>query len=228
MQIAVCDDEQAELEAVLQLLAKYAPEIPVVSFPSAVDLLNAAENDFFPLIFLDIEMDAPDGFYAAQQLMQNDAKPLIIFVTKSPQYSIHGYDVAFNYLVKPLQEERFKHVLELALNRLIPKYFSFLSEGEFCKVPIQDILYFESKNYALIIHTANEAFSTRLSLKTLETDIHSPDFVRIHASYLINLDHLMRITKAGVHMDNGEILPISRTRKKALNDALMQFMRRII
>ena len=116
MRIAICDDEDQERLNIEALVKRYAPELSIVLFSSADELLAAAKTTFFPLIFLDIEMDDTNGFDAAEELMSGSAKPLIVFVTKSTEYTIRGYDVAFHYLVKPLNEAKFHEVLKRALS----------------------------------------------------------------------------------------------------------------
>ena len=147
MRIAICDDEDQERLNIEALVKRYAPELSIVLFSSADELLAAAKTTFFPLIFLDIEMDDTNGFDAAEELMSGSAKPLIVFVTKSTEYTIRGYDVAFHYLVKPLNEAKFHEVLKRALRLIIPQYFTFSSNGELYRIPVQEILYFESRSY---------------------------------------------------------------------------------
>lgn len=62
----------------------------------------------------------------------------------------------------------------------------------------------------------NRVYKTRLSLKEVEADLYGSDFFRIHASYLINLQHVVRISKTDVEIEGGEIIRISRSRKKLL------------
>ena len=122
MRIAICDDEDQERLNIEALVKRYAPELSIVLFSSADELLAAAKTTFFPLIFLDIEMDDTNGFDAAEELMSGSAKPLIVFVTKSTEYTIRGYDVAFHYLVKPLNESDYSAVFYILLERRIVSY----------------------------------------------------------------------------------------------------------
>jgi DNA-binding LytR/AlgR family response regulator len=177
------------------------------------------------LIFLDIEMDDTNGFDAAEELMSGSSQPLIVFVTKSTEYTIRGYDVAFHYLVKPLNEEKFYEVLKRALRLIVPQYFSFSSNGELYRIPVQEILYFESRNYMLFIHTQQQIYKTRLSLKEVEPQLSSANFLRIHASFLINLHHVVRITKDDIEMQDHQLIKISRNRKKDVIAAFTKFAR---
>ena len=233
MRIAVCDDEEKDLRQVTDLLAQYTPQLPVDQFSSAEELLKSAETTFYSLIFLDIKMREPDGslrqpdgFMAAEKLMSNKQKPLIIFVTKSTEHSVRGYDVAFHYLVKPLCEEKFKQVLDRALNILKPQFFVHSSSDSILRIPASEIIYFESRNYMLLVHTARETHKMKKSLKAIEAEICGSDFLRIHASYIVNLNEVLRISGEEVQMSNGDILRLSRTKKKELYAAFMEYAKK--
>ena len=225
MRIAICDDEDQERLNIEALVKRYAPEFSIVLFSSADELLAAAKTTFFPLIFLDIEMDDTNGFDAAEELMSGSSQPLIVFVTKSTEYTIRGYDVAFHYLVKPLNEAKFHEVLKRALRLIIPQYFTFSSNGELYRIPVQEILYFESRNYMLFVHTQQQIYKARLSLKEVEPQLSSANFLRIHASFLINLHHVIRITKDDIEMQDHQLIKISRNRKKDVIAAFTKFAR---
>ena len=124
MRIAICDDEDQERLNIEALVKRYARELSIVLFSSADELLAAAKTTFFPLIFLDIEMDDTNGFDAAEELMSGSAKPLIVFVTKSTEYTIRGYDVAFHYLVssKARFASDYSAVFYILLERRIVSY----------------------------------------------------------------------------------------------------------
>ena len=233
MRIAVCDDEEKDLRQVTNLLARFVPQLPVDCFTSAEKLLVAAEKTFYSLIFLDIKMREPDGslrqpdgFTAAEKLMSRKRKPLIVFVTNSTEHSVRGYDVAFHYLVKPLREERFKQVLDRALHVLKPQFFTHSSSDSMLRIPMSEIIYFESRNYMLLVHTAAETHKMRKSLKALEQELYGTDFFRIHASYIVNLNDVSRISGEDVQMSNGDILRISRAKKKAFYEALTEYANR--
>lgn len=114
MRIAICDDEpneQRQLEAYIQA---YNASLQYELFSSAQSLWDASKTYYYDIIFMDIEMESPNGYEVATWLMQYNEKPLIIFVTKSDDYTIRGYGVAFRYLKKPITYNDFCRVLELA------------------------------------------------------------------------------------------------------------------
>ena len=138
MRIAICDDEPKELELLHSFLLRYDATLPYTLFSSAQDLLDASST-FFDIIFMDIEMRSPNGYDAAVSLMQNEARPLIIFVTKSSSYTILGYGVAFRYLKKPISYDAFSAVLKLALAEVVPQKLPITVSGETILLAIQDI-----------------------------------------------------------------------------------------
>ena len=225
MQIAICDDEDQERAYIESLVHRFAPELSIVCFSSADALLAATQGVFFPLIFLDIEMNNINGFEAAVKLMSTDAKPLIVFVTKSTEYTIRGYDVAFHYLVKPINEEKFHEVLNRALKLIVPQYFSFSADGELYRISLHEILYFESRNYTLLIHTQERIYKTRMSLKEVDPQLTSANFLRVHASFLINLHRVISITKDDVEMQDHQLIKISRSRRKEVLSSFTKFAR---
>ena len=230
MKIAICDDDQILChhleEMLLELGRKEQTVLQTELFFDGDTLWNYLKQGYrFDLLFLDIEMDDTNGFDAAEELMSGSAKPLIVFVTKSTEYTIRGYDVAFHYLVKPLNEAKFHEVLKRALRLIIPQYFTFSSNGELYRIPVQEILYFESRNYMLFVHTQQQIYKARLSLKEVEPQLSSANFLRIHASFLINLHHVIHITKDDIEMQDHQLIKISRNRKKDVIAAFTKFAR---
>ena len=230
IRIAIIDDAVeigTQLETILiEITTNKGIAIDIDIYYSGKELCEHLQNgEFYDLIFLDIEMDDTNGFDAAEELMSGSAKPLIVFVTKSTEYTIRGYDVAFHYLVKPLNEAKFHEVLKRALRLIIPQYFTFSSNGELYRIPVQEILYFESRNYMLVVHTQQQIYKTRLSLKEVEPQLSSANFLRIHASFLINLHHVIRITKDDIEMQDHQLIKISRNRKKDVIAAFTKFAR---
>ena len=130
MNIAVCDDDLDDLNLLLFLLRQYNDTLPITTFSSAQELLTASKQTFFDLIFLDIEMHAPNGFEVAQVLMQNDDKPLIVFVTKSSEYTLRGYGIAFRYLTKPISYSAISRIMSLAIEQIAPQKITITSRGQ--------------------------------------------------------------------------------------------------
>lgn len=121
MKIAICDDDILDLQSLQSMIWDYDVSLDVTAFRSASALLRAFDTMFFDIIFMDIEMEHPNGYEVAEILMQKKDKPLIIFVTNSGEYTIRGYGIAFRYLPKPLSATAVSDVLKLAIESITPQ-----------------------------------------------------------------------------------------------------------
>jgi DNA-binding LytR/AlgR family response regulator len=171
-------------------------------------------------------MEPIDGFTAAQTIVSKYDKPLIIFTTKSSQFTIQGYEVAFRYLVKPVSYEVFAKVLKAALAVSVPRRICLEANNQQFLVPLRDVLYFEVLNHVIGVQTVSDTYFYRDSLKNTENLLAGSDFARPHNSYIINLEHIFRITQKEVTMTNGFKINISRKRKDDFFFKMHQYLRR--
>lgn len=226
MKIAVCDDEKDDLMRHRDYIQIYDSSLSFDLFSSAEELLTAFEKEFYDIVFLDIEMTPIDGFTAAQTLVKKFAEPLIIFTTKSSKFTIRGYEVAFRYLVKPVMYDEFARVLKAALDEAIPKRLYLESNNQQFIVSLKEILYFEVLDHVIVIHTLSDTLYYRDALKNVENMIAGSTFARPHNSYIINLEHIFRITQKEITMKNGFKINISRKKKDEFFSRMYQYLRR--
>jgi len=104
------------------------------------------------------------------------------------------------------------------------EYLIYQDRTDLFRIPIQSILYLESQNYMVNLHTPTAVYSIRITLKELENILVAEGFFRIHMSYLVNLEHIVHAGVTDVELDNGEQLKISRNRKAAFQQALHAFI----
>ncbi|MCH5186703.1 MAG: response regulator transcription factor, partial [Oscillospiraceae bacterium] len=161
MKIAVCDDDKAAREHIVSLIKDRTHETEIITFESGEEMLKSQED--FDISFLDIEMKELSGTDVAKHIRQREkdsAKSIIIFVTGHDRYVYDAFDVsAFHYLLKPINEEKFRTVFERALKELsataerTKRYILVKNSGTQQRVYIKDIYYIESANKKVIIHT---------------------------------------------------------------------------
>lgn len=226
MKIAICDDDKNDQNRIKEFIETYDASLNYDIFNSAEILLKTLSSEHYDLIFLDIEMKPIDGFTAAKQIIKDFDKTIIIFTTKSSKFTIQGYEVAFRYLVKPVPYEDFTKAIKAALEQIVPEKLFIESNGKQFMIPRKEILYFEVLDHVIVIHTKNEKMLYRNSLKNLENMVTGWSFARPHTSYIINLEHIFRITQKDVIMEDGQKINISRKRKTEFFDALHQYLRR--
>ena len=94
------------------------------------------------------------------------------------------------------------------------------------KLAIKDILFMEAQNQNILICTGTDSYSVRYNISDYETELKDDGFFRIHRGYLVSLHHIKSIGKNEVIMACGTALPVSRSKEKALKEALFNYIRK--
>ena len=229
------DDEPLALK---QLVA-YISKVPFLQLAaqcqSALEAREYLEHDMVDAIFCDINMPDLNGMDFVKSLTM---PPLIVFTTAYSEYAIEGFRVnAVDYLLKPFGMQDFQRAANRLKERLesnTPEISSpaadssqvdntiFLkADYRIVKVNKPDIRYIEAMSEYLKVWIENEAkpIITLLSMKKMEE--HLPDyFMRIHRSYIVNLNKIQEVNKNRVIMDKDTYLPIGDLYKETFQDYL--------
>ena len=226
MTIAICDDSPRDLQLLLDYCSKFQPELTVITFKSSYEMLESYKGHPFDIIFLDIEMPALNGYEAAVRLAQNQQHPLIIFTTKTINYAVRGYGLAFRYLQKPITEDTFRDVLTLAIREVTPRNISFRDHKSDKILYLSDIIYFEVMQHCITFHLKNdEKFELRGSMSDVLAQLPGYWFTQVHKSFCVNLNYVDQANAKEVVLTNGVRLPIGRNYKADLNKKITVFIR---
>ena len=229
MRIVVCDDEQSARETMRAYLARYEKEQGVSFETRFFDSGEALLRDYPPMdiLFLDIRMYEVSGMDIARHIRSFDDELCIIFISNMTQYALEGYRVhAFNFLVKPFAYSAFSRELTLALRKLERESGESLSvrndSGVF-QLRLREILYAETFEHKVLIHTRQKDVVCYAALSQLEKKLEGKSFFRCHQSFLIHLPAVEELLKASVRMTNGAEVPVSRHRRKELVQAMTKY-----
>lgn len=226
MKIAICDDSPDDLHLMLGYCKQYDPSLSVHTFPSGTALMAAFSSAFYDLVFLDIEMEPPNGYDTAVKLRAMERKPEIIFTTKNLNYSIRGYGIALQYLPKPISYDMFVRALHQALSIIVPPKITIPYQGTQKVIQISDIVYIEVIRHQVIFHMANHSqLEFRGSLKEVMEQIDSSWFVQCHKSFCVNLNYIDSTTSQSICMVNQDLVPIGRNKKEQFEKRLREFLR---
>ena len=238
IRIAICDDE-ANTRAYLSALI-WAQSCPceIVEYASAGDCL--ADTQKIDLLFLDIEL-APsgsglDGMALARKIRERATvtQPVIIFVTGYERYVFDAFDVgAFQYLLKPVNEEKFAQVFaraveQIAANRENPqkgRVLTLQSANTSKTVPLDSIYYIESSNHRVELHLKDGEFACYAKIGDLELELQD-QFFRIHKGYLVNLSYVAGYSKTEVTLTNGVRLLLSKYKYQDFVKAYLHFLKK--
>jgi DNA-binding LytR/AlgR family response regulator len=200
----VVDDEQLARK----LLEGYIHRLPslrlVKSCKNAIEAMECVQDNDIDLIFLDIQMPELTGIGFLQTIFR---KPVVIFTTAYKEYAIQGYQLdVVDYLLKPFTFERFLQGVNKAVELIKAKslsantpvkepdeagnenkdFIALKADYRTYRVPYDKIIYVEGAREYVIFYTEERKIMVLESLRHLEEILPSPDFLRIHKSYIIN------------------------------------------
>lgn len=231
----VVDDEELARAVIREFLATY-PDIGLVAECEngfdAVKAINELKPD---LLFLDIQMPKLDGFEVLELL---DPQPVVIFVTAYDQHALRAFEVhAVDYLLKPFGNERFAEAVLRARARLDQGGIKKIQAAELSNaakgdwpmdrivvkdgtkvtlIPLADLEYIQAQDDYVLLKTPEKGHLKQQTLTSLEQRLDSNRFLRIHRSFIIQLDRLSRIEQKDTEswvavLNGGTRLPVSKS-----------------
>lgn len=241
----IVDDERNSRDSLQKKLEQYCPAVHVISMCENGDEGIAKIESLRPdIVFLDVEMPRMNGFTMLKQLTSRDFE--VIFTTAYDHYAIQAIRYsALDYLVKPIEAEELVQAVHRAIERrrdLLVNHrienllHNYLNEKE---SPIRiaipsleglqfietaEILYLNADgNYTSIYMERGVKIVVSKTLKEFDELLTSSVFIRIHHSYLINKNHVLKYVKGDggqVLMRNGAVLDVSRRKKEEFLKAI--------
>jgi two-component system, LytTR family, response regulator len=243
--IVVIDDE-APARDIIKHYLKEVPDVEVVAECSdgfsGLKTISQLKPD---LVFLDIQMPRLTGIELVEVMTE---KPEIIFVTAYDQYAIRAFELnAADYLMKPFQKRRFLEAVKKAVDKIraglsrkepASEILTKKPEGAqpvnrfvvrkgngISLIPVDEVRYIEAQDdYVMIYHKEGKAMKQQ-TMKYFEESLPSPDFVRVHRSYIVNVSEIKRIEPYGKDnhvaiLNSGDKVPVSRSGYQQLKDDL--------
>jgi two-component system LytT family response regulator len=238
----VVDDEPLAREVLREYLAGEDDVEIVEECANGFETVRAVAKHDPDLLLLDIQMPKLDGFEVLELL---DHSPVVVFVTAYDEYALRAFEVhALDYLLKPFSAERFRSVMERVRRQLashdrasVGKLASSLrqkpaqrvivrlEDGAIQVVPASKIDYVEAADDAVIIVTAGVKLRKQQTITELAGELDPDRFVRIHRSYLLNIDRIEKLelyakdSRVAILRD-GSRLPVSRSGYGRLKELL--------
>jgi two-component system, LytTR family, response regulator len=250
IRVLVADDEPLARRGVRQMLAPHADVRVVGESRNGTETLRALDALRPDLLFLDVQMPAMDGF-SVLRAHGPDRMPAVIFVTAHDEFAVQAFEAhALDYLVKPLNAQRFDSALRRVRERLhlqagadLAKRLTALLAAEQkhrekngierlvvstpssnVVIPVGDIDWISAEDYYVQIHVRSQSYLLRDSLNSLESRLDPARFMRVHRSVIVQIDRVreIRTTERGDEaiLQDGTGLPIGRRRRAELDDRL--------
>lgn len=235
--IGICEDDKYFLKEEKQLIVQYLKnkeeKYRVDTFPSGEALLALGKKvDKYDILFLDVNMLEIDGIRTAMEIRRTNNDIFLVFVSAFATYSLEGYKVgAIRFLIK--EEGKLETAMKECLDAIFLKkrerewsyVFSF-NEGTM-RVKFRDIVYVESdvRQVKFILRdNKREEYTARKRLDEIETFLCGKEFIRLHKSYLVNLNCIKNIRRHEAELYNGKIIPISKGRYLEVQSQYLAFV----
>jgi DNA-binding LytR/AlgR family response regulator len=222
----VVDDSTIHRITMAKLVNEHPDLTLVGDFSNATETRNCILNKPIDLLFLDIEMPVQTGFDLLDGLK---TRPQIIFVSAKSDYALKAFDyAAIDYLHKPVSKDRFEKAVQKAIDHKLMRKETPEEEGEFIfiksnlknfKIFISKIKWIEAFGDYVKIITEDENHLVLATMKSFESDLPKEKFLRVHKSYIINIDKVQRFNSKVAEIGATQI-PLSRNKKEELAKAL--------
>ena len=246
VRVLVADDEPLARRGVRQLLAPHRDMTVVGEARNGGETLTALEALSPDLLFLDVQMPEMDGFEVLRA-RGADRMPAVVFVTAHDQFAVRAFEAhALDYLVKPLQVERFDAALQRVRERLrlleaadLAARLMALLEAEKDErekygverlvvptatgdlvIPVTEIDWIGADDYYACVHVGAKSHLLRESLASLEMRLNPRRFARVHRSAIVQVDRIRQLSGDEVVLRGGMRVAVSRRRRAAIEGLL--------
>ena len=233
IQIAICDDDMTITSQIEEYIRQIETEQHIqvqsrIFFDGKSFMQSVESGEVYDLIYLDVEMPLMKGLDAAKKLREMEISSLIIYISNYETYCESMIETEpFRFLRKPINDvDLFRKYFMSAYKKLENRneYYTYSYKKIHHKININDIMYFESNNRKICIHTngnqENNTFYGQLDMVEKELESKSCTFIRIHQSYLVNSTYINTVQHDAVILENKDELPISEKRQKEIQRKL--------
>jgi len=233
LKAVIVDDEELARQLLREYLWEAGGVEVVAECANGFDAVKAIGELKPDLVFLDVQMPKLDGFEVLELI---DPPPAVIFVTAYDQFAMRAFDAhAVDYLLKPFHLERFRKALEKARTRLgatrpsaaeltaaarppgVALERIVVKDGSKVHIiPVEKLDYVEAQDDYVALHSEKKSYLKQQTIASVEEQLDAKRFVRIHRSYIVNLERIARIepytkdSRVAVLLD-GTQLPVSRS-----------------
>ena len=220
------DDSSVQRAMIVKLIENHLSLNLIGEFSNSVEAKKFIITNELDLIFLDIEMPLINGFDLLEGLHK---QPQVIIITSKADYAAKAFDYnATDFLQKPIEKNRFTKAVDKAVAQFKIMQTKPIDESETIIVKsnlkkyalkTKDIKFIQADGDYIKIKTDKDIFMVLSTMKSFEEKLDKNKFMRIHKSFIVNLDRISNFNAKTILLDNEEI-PISREKKLELEKIL--------
>ncbi len=236
--IGICDDEQKYHIIINDICRNFFEQKGIkyscVFFNNGEEVVDFCreEKNVIDLLFLDIEMDNIDGITLKDMLMHSENVQRICFVSSHIEVIMDAFSrKTMGFIEKPIIENRVYKVLVATIDEMLCNFKLDVADlnGENVSIPIDDIRYMKAKASYTYIYANNKFgddskyYIISKKLGNVEKLLEGSSIIRVHKSYLVNLEYVRKISNSIELMNCDDIIPVGRAYAKSAKDKYYNF-----
>lgn len=224
--VALCDDQEyilVQLKKMLcEIFKKRDCQYVIEAFSSGEELIS--KNEYYDMIFLDIEMPGMDGIQAGEIIRQRNMECKIIMATSAVERYKEAFHIrAFRFVTKPFVADEIEEAVDAVLSlKKDDDSIELYYQRILCKVKLKDIQYIQAYNGYSEFLVGNRIFRKEVSLNNMEELLDRQFFSRIHRQYIINMRWITSYDNGEVIVGN-QVIPVSKRKRKEFEQEYMEF-----
>lgn len=231
LKIAICDDDinvANELEKIVCALP--VSNLDTEIFSSGNELIrHFLEGREYQIVLLDIKMPSVSGIDTALELRKLSKDVVLIFITAYKEYVYQVFEsLPFRFLEKPVDPLKLRGVMIDAVRYIedMKRFFFFRKSMAAYQIPAQEIIYFEAANRKINIYTTKGTDSFYGKFRSLMERLDPNYFVRIHSSFIVNMNAVTSYSKKEVRINDHTVLPVSAKYEENFRLEYLKFIER--
>lgn len=234
IKIAICDDDYQFGKKIEEYIDRIRDnnediDLKVKLFLSGNDFLKSIHNnEKFDVIFMDIQIPDITGIELGK-IIREMFETIIVYISVSDQYFVDIFNIKpFGFLRKPLKFSDFENIFFVIYRHIFDSniFYEFKSKKSTLRIKFKDIIYFKSFRRKVIVCAIDGEHDFYGKLSDIYKIAKNFDFMLIHKSYMINYNHISKISYDYVIMSDGQKLDISERKKKDIRKLYMQISER--
>lgn len=223
LRIAIVDDSREMLSIAKEIVCRKAAKVyrnrecEVCTFVNPETLLyELEESQYFDIFLLDIEMPRMNGIELAKMIRRISGDTFIIFLTSHAEFAIEGYEKdikAYRYVLKSSMNEKLPEVMEELMDHCVRQeknYYYIANQHRVERLKCEDIIYIKKDGKNCILYDSRGGHVDRNTIEKVKNYLEPFGFIGIDRGRVVNIEHIDKIAKNEVYMDDGTSLEISR------------------
>lgn len=233
LKIVICDENESDRgcirEVIEEVLKRRNVRFAVQTFDSGEQLLKKkVDLSHYDVIFLDANMRKLNGIETAYQIRKKGWDIKIILLAEMIDYAVDGYRIgALRYVMKDNMKKELPECLDFILKDCIDdgREMAFPLIGGERNVMLSEILYIESRLHKLYFKFAEGDSHMYGKLAELERQLAECGFVRVHQSFLANMEYVDKICNYQMHLTDGSVLPVTKRRYSEVRERFAKYLK---